>query len=176
MATDQEMLIEAFRLFEENGRLRDSLKGLHDWYVDYAKTNNLHNKDGSPATFHELLVARRMLELTALADDAGYVGAAHGFLNARDTGQSLQRELGMRENIIKLLWEKQFEGSPWQHKFHLIRPDSLEADYGTLADKIIETVRADIESCFTLTDRRAPGGVDPAADDGSERFRRADGS
>src|ERR1700721_3620097 len=169
MATDHEMRIEAFRLYEENGRLRDALKGLHDWYVDYAKTNNLHNGDGSPATFHELLVARRMLELTALADDAGYVGAAHGFLNARDTGQPLQRESGIREKAIQLLWEKQFEGSPWQGKFHLIRPDSLEADYGALADKMIATVRADIESCFTLTDRRAPGGADPATDDGTDR-------
>lgn len=42
-----------------------------------------------------------------------------------------------RPAIIRLLWEKQFEGSPWGSKFHLIRPDSLEADYGALADKII---------------------------------------
>jgi hypothetical protein len=63
-------------------------------------------------------------------------------------------EPGVREKVIQLLWEKQFEGSPWQRKFHLIRPDSLEADYGTFADKIIATVRADIENCFTLTDRR----------------------
>lgn len=47
-----------------------------------------------------------------------------------------------RETVIRLLWEKQFEGSPWSDKFHLIRPDSLEADYGTLADKIIEAVRS----------------------------------
>lgn len=65
MATDHEMLMEAFRLFEENGRLRSALKALHDWYVEYAKINNLHNGDGSPATFHELLVARRLLELSA---------------------------------------------------------------------------------------------------------------
>jgi hypothetical protein len=68
------------------------------------------------------------------------------------------REPGVREKVIRALWEKQFEGSPWQSKFHLILPDSLEADYGTLADKIIATVRADIESCFTLTDRRQDGG------------------
>ena len=67
-------------------------------------------------------------------------------------------EPGMREKVIQLLWEKQFEGSPWQRKFHLIRPHSLEADYGTLADQIIATVRAEIESCFTLTDRRQAGG------------------
>jgi len=47
----------------------------------------------------------------------------------------------VRREVIQLLWEKQFEGSPWQSKFHLIRPDSLDADYGALADKIIATVR-----------------------------------
>lgn len=66
------------------------------------------------------------------------------------------QEPGTREKVIRALWEKQFEGSPWQSKFHLIRPDSLEADYGTLADKIIKTVRDDIEECFILTDRRQP--------------------
>lgn len=45
-----------------------------------------------------------------------------------------------KEAIIKLLWEKQFEGSPWATKFHLIRRDSLEADYGSLADKILAAV------------------------------------
>ena len=64
MTTDHEMRMEAFRLFEENLRLRDALKFLHDLNVDYSKINNLHNSDGSPATFHELLVARRVLELT----------------------------------------------------------------------------------------------------------------
>lgn len=42
-----------------------------------------------------------------------------------------------RAKVIQLLWEKQFEGSPWHSKFHLIRPDSLEKDYGALADTII---------------------------------------
>lgn len=46
-----------------------------------------------------------------------------------------------RMAVIRLLWEKQFEGSPWADKFHLIRPDSLIRDYGDLADKIIMTVR-----------------------------------
>ncbi|MCA6114292.1 hypothetical protein J6524_05025 [Bradyrhizobium sp. WSM 1738] len=46
-----------------------------------------------------------------------------------------------RQAVIRLLWEKQFEGSPWASKFHLIRPDSLEADYGTLADKIIAAIQ-----------------------------------
>lgn len=66
MVSSDDMLREAFRLYEENQRLRSALRALHDWNVDYAKTNNLHNSDGSPATFHELLVARRVLEL---ADD-----------------------------------------------------------------------------------------------------------
>lgn len=64
-------------------------------------------------------------------------------------------EPGIREQVIKVLWQKQFEGSPWHDKFHLIRLDSLTADYGPLADKIIAAVRADIEQCFTLTDRRS---------------------
>lgn len=67
------------------------------------------------------------------------------------------QEPGIREAVIRMLWEKQFEGSPWQSKFHLIRPDSLNADYGALADKIIKTIRADIEECFELKDRRSPG-------------------
>lgn len=67
------------------------------------------------------------------------------------------QEPGLREQIVKILWQKQFEGTPWHDKFHLIRPDSL-GDYGALADKIISAVRADIEECFTLTDRRAPAG------------------
>jgi hypothetical protein len=37
-------------------RLRSALQGLHDWCVDYVRTNN------SPATFNELLEARRVLE------------------------------------------------------------------------------------------------------------------
>jgi len=69
----------------------------------------------------------------------------------------MAQEPGTREKVIRLLWEKQFEGSPWQSKFHLIRPSSLEADYGTLADKVIATVRGDIEECFELKDRRQPG-------------------
>ncbi len=47
---------------DEIERLRAALKGLHDWYVEYAKINNLFNADGTPATFHELLVARRELK------------------------------------------------------------------------------------------------------------------
>jgi hypothetical protein len=46
----------------ENERLRTALQALHDWYVEYARINNLFNADGSPATFHELLEARRALE------------------------------------------------------------------------------------------------------------------
>lgn len=69
------------------------------------------------------------------------------------------KEPVMRERVIKILWEKQFEGSPWHDKFHLIRPDSLEGDYGALADKIIAVVRKDIEDCFILTDRRQPATI-----------------
>ena len=43
-------------------RLRAALQALHDWNVEYARINNLFNADGTPATFHELLVARRALE------------------------------------------------------------------------------------------------------------------
>ena len=39
-----------------------ALANLHDWYVDYARINNLFNGDGTTATFHELLEARRVLE------------------------------------------------------------------------------------------------------------------
>lgn len=45
-----------------------------------------------------------------------------------------------RAKIIRLLWEKQFEGTAWEGKFHMIRPDSLEPDYGELADKIIAVI------------------------------------
>lgn len=67
------------------------------------------------------------------------------------------KEPGTRERVIKMLWQKQFENTAWRDKFHLIRPLSLEDDYGALADKIIGVVRADIEDCFTLTDKRQPG-------------------
>lgn len=46
-------------------RLRVALKALHDWNVEYACVNNLFNSDGTPATFHELLQARRALEQSA---------------------------------------------------------------------------------------------------------------
>jgi hypothetical protein len=41
--------------------LRGVLQALHDWYVEYARINNLFNDEGSPATFHELLEARAAL-------------------------------------------------------------------------------------------------------------------
>lgn len=65
-------------------------------------------------------------------------------------------EPGTRERVIRMLWEKQFEGSPWATQFHLIRPESLDADYGVLADRIIAAVEGDIRECFTLIDRRQP--------------------
>ncbi len=46
---------------DECETLRSALKNLHDWYVEYAHINNLFNSDGSPATFHELLEARKLL-------------------------------------------------------------------------------------------------------------------
>jgi hypothetical protein len=52
--------IDALRA--DNERLRAALQALHDWNVEYARINNLFNADGSPATFHELLEARRALE------------------------------------------------------------------------------------------------------------------
>jgi hypothetical protein len=51
----------AMEAAEEIERLRVALKNLHDWYVDYARINNLFNGDGSPGTFHELLEARKLL-------------------------------------------------------------------------------------------------------------------
>lgn len=48
-------------LESEIERLRTALKGLHDWYVEYAKVNQLYNSDGAPATFHELLEARKLI-------------------------------------------------------------------------------------------------------------------
>lgn len=73
----------------------------------------------------------------------------------------LQAEPGVREKVIRLLWEKQFEGSAWETKFHLIRPVSLEPDYGVLADKIIGAVMAHINDCYVLTDRRQPPSTNP---------------
>ena len=65
--------------------------------------------------------------------------------HTRMTMRPPHREItNRRERVIKILWEKQFEGSPWHDKFHLIRLDSLEADYGALADKIIKAV-VDVE-------------------------------
>ena len=52
---------ESELLKREVAKLRAALEGLHDWYVEYARINNLFNADGSPATFHELLVARSTL-------------------------------------------------------------------------------------------------------------------
>lgn len=68
------------------------------------------------------------------------------------------QEPGIREQVIKILWQKQFEGTPWHDKFDLIRPNSL-GDYGALADQIIAAVRSDIEQCFTLIDRRSSGAM-----------------
>jgi hypothetical protein len=59
-----------------------------------------------------------------------------------------------RHEIIRLLWEKQFEGSPWAGKFHLIRPDSLEADYGVLADRIIAVTQQYENAPIAQTQKR----------------------
>lgn len=53
---------EIHELRAEIERLRALLQALHDWYVAYARINNLFNSDGTPATFHELLQARAALE------------------------------------------------------------------------------------------------------------------
>lgn len=47
-----------------------------------------------------------------------------------------------RDKIATLLWEKQFEGTVWATKIHLIAPRSLEP-YREFADTIIAVVRAD---------------------------------
>lgn len=51
--------------------------------------------------------------------------------------------MDLRDKIATLLWEKQFEGTPWQTKIHLIAPRSLEP-YREFADKIIDTCRTHI--------------------------------
>lgn len=51
----------------------------------------------------------------------------------------MNEDAQVREAVVKLLWEKQFENSPWADKFHLIRRDSL-GEYGEIADKIIAAV------------------------------------
>ena len=58
----EDMRGEIDKLRDEIARLRAALQALHDWYVEYARINNLFNGDGTPATFHELLEARRALE------------------------------------------------------------------------------------------------------------------
>lgn len=94
-------------------------------------------------------------------DDPGRLVPHHGSGGGDNLAvlakRRIEREAGMREKVIRLLWEKQFEGSPWAGKFHLIRPESLEADYGPLADKIIETVTAELKECYQFVDRRQPG-------------------
>lgn len=45
----------------------------------------------------------------------------------------------IRNAIAIALWEKQFEGSVWQNKIHLIAPRSLEP-YREFADKLIDIV------------------------------------
>jgi hypothetical protein len=81
-------------------------------------------------------------------------------MRAEEAVRSLARKekaQTVRGEIIRLLWEKQFEGSPWSGKFHLIRPDSLEADYGTLADKIIAvTQRFENAPVAQTTDHQKP--------------------
>lgn len=62
---NSEVFDEIRPILADNKRLRVALKNLHDWYVDYARINNLFNGDGSPGTFHELLEARRALALTS---------------------------------------------------------------------------------------------------------------
>jgi hypothetical protein len=47
-----------------------------------------------------------------------------------------------RDKIAVLLWEKQFEGTVWATKIHLIAPRSLEP-YREFADRIIAVVRED---------------------------------
>lgn len=42
--------------------LIEALKSLHDDCVEYARINNLHNEDGSPATNHSILRASALLE------------------------------------------------------------------------------------------------------------------
>lgn len=56
------LAIQSRKQKAEIERLTAALQALHDWYVEYARINNLFNGDGTPATFHELLEARRALE------------------------------------------------------------------------------------------------------------------
>ena len=45
----------------------------------------------------------------------------------------------LRNAIATALWEKQFEGTVWATKIHLIQPRSLEP-YREFADKLIDIV------------------------------------
>lgn len=45
----------------------------------------------------------------------------------------------MRNEVATALWEKQFEGTVWANKIHLIAPRSLEP-YREFADKLIDIV------------------------------------
>lgn len=58
-----------------------------------------------------------------------------------------EQEPGLRESVIELLWNKQFEGTPWSGKTHLIRPESLAKEYGPFADAIIAAVAQALKRC-----------------------------
>lgn len=45
----------------------------------------------------------------------------------------------LRNAIATALWEKQFEGTVWENKIHLIAPRSLEP-YREFADRLINIV------------------------------------
>ena len=45
----------------------------------------------------------------------------------------------IRNAVAIALWEKQFEGTPWANKIHLIAPRSLEP-YREFADKLINII------------------------------------
>ena len=67
MATDHEMRMEAFRLFEENERLRSALRGVLADLHEYERVNNLHPNPGRKYCWDSVARAHVVLELSEAA-------------------------------------------------------------------------------------------------------------
>ena len=61
----------------------------------------------------------------------------------RQPGKSSNTQ-STRQKVATLLWEKQFEGTAWATKIHLIAPRSLEP-YREFADQLIAVVGNDLQ-------------------------------
>jgi hypothetical protein len=62
-------------------------------------------------------------------------------LSSAETAEPKRLSASAVDLVARMLWEKQFEGTPWAGKRHLIRPDSL-GDYRSLAEKIMRALTA----------------------------------